>query len=325
MPAPGTVWGSGVWANPVWGAGVWANIPIVNTTPFARFTVAGTGLARTFDASGSHDDVGIVNYQWSYGDGTSEAGPGLVAPTHTYAQNGSYLVVLTVTNLGGWTDAFSTEVSPFVDADATSDAAREASEAGICNMALAHLGQSASITSLDDATPDAQACARFYALCRDAVLRDFPWPFATTTALLGLVAVQPSPVWLYSYRYPADCLRALQIPNGISRVLTPTTQVPWKEGIDATGKLLYTDQPNALLEYVVRVADPTLFPPDFVEALSYRLAAAIAPQVTGGDPFKLGAQAMQLYTFTLERAALNAANESQPDQPADSPSILARY
>lgn len=322
MPAPGTVWGSGVWANPVWRAGVWASIPIVNTTPNARFTVAGTGLSRTFDSSLSHDDVGIASRAWTFGDGAS-AGD-LLAPTHTYVRNGTYLVTLTITNLGGWTDAFSTEVTAFVPDDATSDAAREASETGICNLALAHLGITQTITSLADPTTAARSCARFYALCRDDVLRGFPWPFATTIALLGLVQVQPNSEWLYSYRYPSDCLNARRVLNGISRIETPGTRVPYREGVDASGQLIFTDQPSAELEYTVRLTDPTLFPTDFVTALSYRIAAAIASQVTGGDPAKLGARAMQLYTYTLELAALNAANESQPDTQPDSDSILAR-
>lgn len=322
MPAPGTVWGSGVWANPVWRAGVWADIPIINTTPNARFTVSGTGLARTFDSSLSSDDVGIASRAWLFGDGTS-AGD-LVAPTHAYAVSGTYVVVLVITNLGGWTDTFATDVTVYVPTSSTSDAAREASEVGICNMALAHLGISTTIAALTDPTQSARACARFYAQCRDAVLRDFPWPFATSIQLLGLVQNNPNTEWLYSYRYPADCLMARRIPDGVSRIATPASLVVFREGADANGKLIFTDQADAELEYTVRLADPTLFPPDFVEALAYRIAASIAPQVTGGDPFKLGARAMQLYTYTLEVASLNAANESQPDQPPDSPSIMAR-
>lgn len=53
-------------------------------------------LTVTFDASGSQDDDGqITAYDWDFGDGTSAFGAQV---THTFTQDGTYVVVLTVTN-----------------------------------------------------------------------------------------------------------------------------------------------------------------------------------------------------------------------------------
>lgn len=50
----------------------------------------------TFDASGSSDADGtIVDYFWSFGDGTTGAG---ITATHSYTLNGTYTVALTVTD-----------------------------------------------------------------------------------------------------------------------------------------------------------------------------------------------------------------------------------
>jgi len=54
--------------------------------------------AVTFDGSGSTDDVGIANYTWQFGDGTTATG---VSPTHTYADPGTYTAALTVEDEAG--------------------------------------------------------------------------------------------------------------------------------------------------------------------------------------------------------------------------------
>lgn len=65
----------------------------------AAFTATGTGLARSFDASGSTaGDAAIQSYRWDFGDGQSAVG---VNASHTYAAAGGYAVVLTVTDALG--------------------------------------------------------------------------------------------------------------------------------------------------------------------------------------------------------------------------------
>ena len=72
-----------------------------------------------------------------------------------------------------------------------------ASPVDICNTALAYLGDVANVVSIDPAEGSAQAehCARFYPLARDALLEMHDWGFATRrVALAGLA--NPTTQWL---------------------------------------------------------------------------------------------------------------------------------
>jgi len=76
---------------------------ILNQAPTASFTESAeteyTNEIIYFNASASHDpDGSIISYYWNFGDGTNTTG---VNVQHSYAENGSYLVTLTVTDNDG--------------------------------------------------------------------------------------------------------------------------------------------------------------------------------------------------------------------------------
>ena len=56
------------------------------------------GETVTFDAGESSDNVGIVSYEWHFGDGTTGTG---ATSTHTYTSPGTYTVTLTVKDAEG--------------------------------------------------------------------------------------------------------------------------------------------------------------------------------------------------------------------------------
>lgn len=188
--------------------------------------------------------------------------------------------------------------------------------AGIYNMALSHVGNSDEVQDPNENTPNANACRRFYEPARNRVLEDFGWPFAKKTAVLALVAADPTSEWSFSYRYPSDCIAARRIvsPTYSLRGAGPQAVIPYLIGGDDTGSLIYCDLETASLEYTQLITTVTRFTASFVDALSLRLAWLIAPRVTGGDPYKLGMRALQLYTSAIMSAQANALNEQQDDQ-----------
>jgi len=194
----------------------------------------------------------------------------------------------------------------------------------VCNLALSHLGINNQIANVDsESSAEARACRLFFNTTRDAVLRDFAWPFATKIITLALVESAPNDEWDYSYRMPSDCLFHRRILSGV-RNDTQDSKIPYRVVQDDAGLLIFTDQSEAELEYTVREDRVNLWPSDFCFALSFRLASYIAPQVTGGDPFKLGDRAIKFYQYELAKAQSNAFNEQQSDKKQDAESIRAR-
>lgn len=199
-----------------------------------------------------------------------------------------------------------------------------ASITDICNMAISHLGISKDIANVTtEQSAEAKACRRFYDIAREAVLKDYNWPFATKVAVLNLVESNPNDEWTYSYRYPSDCLYARRILSGF-RDDTELTRIPYKITQDDTGILIYTDRQDAELEYTLNTDNYDIFSADFKLALSYRLAHYIAARLTAGDPYSLGDKCLQKYVLEIQKASANAFNEDKSSLPLTTDSIQAR-
>ncbi len=82
------------------------DVTVDNADRIAPTAVAGSdvsvppGTAVTLDASASNDNVGIVDYTWTFNDGGSQLLPG-VTVTYSFNNLGNFLVTLTVTDGAG--------------------------------------------------------------------------------------------------------------------------------------------------------------------------------------------------------------------------------
>lgn len=194
----------------------------------------------------------------------------------------------------------------------------------ICNMALSHLGIATEVGNVEtDRTEAAKAFNRFYQPTRDEMLEEFPYPWSMVTASLGLVEADPTDEWAYSYRYPSNCLKLKRIQSGI-RNDNPDSRIPYRISRDSTGKLIYTDIPDAVMEYQFRETDPGRFNPLFVTALSFMVAYKMAPRMTKGDPFKLGNRAFESAQIWLGKAKASSAGEEVPEREPESELIRSR-
>ncbi len=81
-----------------------------NNPPTAQFTSSCTDRTCGFNGSKSSDDSGIVSYSWNFGDGASGSGASATT-SHTYSADGTYTVILTVTDGGNLSDFVSQPVT----------------------------------------------------------------------------------------------------------------------------------------------------------------------------------------------------------------------
>ncbi|MEP6731250.1 MAG: PKD domain-containing protein [bacterium] len=84
-------------------------VSATNQAPVARFTASCPTLTCTFNASTSTDNIGIVSYNWTWGDGRSETHSSPIS-NNSYVRTGTYVVTLKVTDGGGLTNSMTTSV-----------------------------------------------------------------------------------------------------------------------------------------------------------------------------------------------------------------------
>jgi hypothetical protein len=199
------------------------------------------------------------------------------------------------------------------------------SKTRILNLALIDLGISKLVANLDtEASKEAILGRLIFPVEVDYVLRDFPWNFAKRYAKPGLVAGSPTTPanrhWAFAYRYPSDCLFVRSVISPMGR--QATTPIPFAMGSDAEGELIFTDLPEAEIEYTANVTDPERWDAMFVQALHWRLAAHLAPALTRVEG--LARSALQMYELEKSRSERAALNEQQLDPEPESEYIRAR-
>lgn len=183
-----------------------------------------------------------------------------------------------------------------------------ASVVDICNLALAHLGDNATIASIDPPEGSAQAehCQRFYPIARDTLLEMHSWSFATKRAY-GAEVENSWPMWEYAYAMPGDASDIIAIlppeaRDDYSTTFTPETYpdfytnyspsvaagqyVPQKFAVETAAdgsEIILTNQKQAVIRYHAKIVDPTKFSPLFTITLSWHLASMLAGPVIKGD------------------------------------------
>lgn len=147
------------------------------------------------------------------------------------------------------------------------------SDTDICNLALGHLGE-ARVSSLNEDTVAARACALHYEQQRDQVLRSHRWNFAQRRVTLSQLSTAPAFGWSYQYELPADCLRVLEV-NGseFGDVISDEYVIE--------GRILLTDADAVNMVYTRSIEDVGQFDALFVEALAVKLAVALSETIRG--------------------------------------------
>lgn len=198
------------------------------------------------------------------------------------------------------------------------------SKTAIANMALSNIGISTYIADIDtERSKEANVIRLYYDQARDSVLEAYDWGFARKSRVLTLTAEEFTN-WEYAYSYPSDCVKARRIEYEGLRNPRADQRIPFEVRVnnDGTQRYIVTDQVDAELVYTMRLTDPNMFSPSFVNALSTVLSSLIAMPLSVSTSItdKATARAAQV----LDGAVASDERESQEDHPADCEFIAAR-
>ena len=157
------------------------------------------------------------------------------------------------------------------------------SEVKIANMALAHIGGSATIESITEQSEEARKVDLWYDFARRQTLAIADWNFARARQVLATDAEDPpTDIWAYRYQYPTDAVVIRKIENQYTG-FRDSDPVPFEIELNAArnAKTILTDLSDAEAVFTLNVTNTPLFTEFFVEMFSMALAAKIAYSITG--------------------------------------------
>lgn len=218
------------------------------------------------------------------------------------------------------------------------------SETSICNFAISRTGSSQFIADMNEQSVPANVCKLWYPQCRDAVLRSFPWGFATKIVALAPVSGMDDLGYGYTYALPSDYLYAQAMTNataynsmqrgvgGLRWFWEDYGQTDWARqystGFDIIQHknkdqaVIATGWSDAYLVYVARSESTNLYPSDFIDALAWKLASEIALPMTAKADVMMAAR--RAFEQSIREAWTNALNEKGQRPQPDSVSVSCR-
>jgi hypothetical protein len=217
----------------------------------------------------------------------------------------------------------------------------------LANRALSEIGARATLTAINNSTPQGQQVGIWIDPIRAQLLRMAPWGFARRTlalTLLGQLTDNPpaSPYpWQFKYAYPTDCIRVNYIlpKPPMDTTNTPVVGVPLvpyampsrncrylvANDIDDDAeqtKVLLSNVRDAVGVYVADVTDPDLMDQGFLEAWVAALASKLVQPLTGNAGMKEGYE--RLAQMHINQARVSDANEAVPSADATPDWIATR-
>lgn len=195
-------------------------------------------------------------------------------------------------------------------------------EARLCNRALHRIGGEPITETTDDTKKQVRLCKELYAEARDALLRMFPWNFATRNE--RIYEVEPdNAVVGFSYVFDLsdlEPLKIIKINNDIG-ILYDIMQLETSVGFTRCVVCNeYLDEDETLgkyieVRYTEQVVDTGRFDPVFTEALVLNLAAKLAfPIMQDKD---LSARLFNEFTVMLSNARNLSSEERVVDEADD--------
>ncbi len=174
-------------------------------------------------------------------------------------------------------------------------------------MALGHVGEH-RILDFNEHSPHAIQVRRHWNFQRDAALSARWWNFAIKRETLTALSTPPAFEWKTAFQLPSDFLSVVQL----NQVWGGSGLTDWA----LEGDQLLSHETSAQLRYVCREQDATRWHPLFQVAFAFRLASAMAVQMTGSQSLA-GNLSQAAEMAELEAVQINAIQSRPAVIPAD--------
>ncbi len=206
------------------------------------------------------------------------------------------------------------------------------SEVVFVNLALTRLRVKQRLANLTD-TEIGRTAAEVYPEVRDRLLAAYNWGFARRTEALALASGAAPVGWAYQYALPTDCLIVRRVIDEggsryVGRAFYPddynlmVPQYPWQIANTASGRVLVTDVESAYAIMTWRVKDTGQYSPGFRDALSWWLAAELAPGLNVDDD--VSARVERWAPQAAAVAFAQDGNQMLGDPAPESPTVRVR-
>jgi len=191
----------------------------------------------------------------------------------------------------------------------------------IGNMALANIGWTGTIESLNEESTEAKQIKLWYDYCRVLTLDAIDWKFARKRAALSLSTDDPPDDWGVRYQYPADCIKMRKIVHPMGDT-EDYIEFDVENDDAGTAQTIVTDLEDAVGYYTFNLTQVNQFSAPFIEALAWAIAAKIAFPITKKRDLKKDCEGNWLATLRIAEAT--DGNEGVARKPREAEAVRGR-
>lgn len=196
----------------------------------------------------------------------------------------------------------------------------------IFNLTLSALLLQRRITNADtDQSTEAKVLRSVWDSALRSTLEDLDLDSTSSLLDLELITEKPNTLWLYAYKYPSNCAFFRRIVSCV-RKDSRSTHISKKVGVYQNERAIFTNQYQAVAEYIPSDLPLSVLSATAGLALSYRLANMSAPLVTGKGALNLLKLLDERYKIAKAEAQEQDRNENfnYDDAAVESEFVAAR-
>jgi hypothetical protein len=183
-------------------------------------------------------------------------------------------------------------------------------KAEIFNLALGALLLNRRVDNPDtDPSNEAKVLLSHYDVAFRSTLEDLNLDSTASQVALELLEEDPNKLWKFAYKYPNDCIFLRRIQT-CRRRDDRYSRIRLKTGIHDGEKVIFTDEEEAIAEYISKDIPLSTLSPTAGLCVAYKLASLSSPLITGKGADRLRQSIMESYVMYKIEAQEQDRNEN---------------